>query len=117
MEDQSDADVRRSIGRFSAGDYLEIRGGERPAGSGRRRPAQAKIRTPRPNPGLCHGRRGARLTILGVTIQTDGSTQFRDVNDAAQCVEFFIVRPARWSRPTAEKFVDDDPRQGSGTEN
>ncbi len=85
LEDKSDADVRNlTLANINAGDYLEIRGAEFPAGSGtvlaslleREDPdTEAELR------GFVETVSNPDFTILGVTIQTSGSTVFRDVND------------------------------------
>lgn len=94
MEDQSDADVEPlTLDDLAVGDYLEIRGGERPAGSGRVLAALLEREDPDTDTelqGFVTAVAAPTLTILGVDIQTDGATQFRDVNDAPiSAGEFF----------------------------
>jgi len=85
FEDKSNADVDPlTLSDINAGDYLEIRGDEFPAGSGtilatifeREDPdAEAILQ------GFVETIGNLSFTILGVTIQTNGATVFRDVND------------------------------------
>lgn len=94
LEDKSSAQVRPlTLGALNAGDYLEVRGSELPAGSGG---ILATI-VERDNPdtrsilqGFVTSVANPSFTILGVTIQTDGSTEFRDVDDSPiPAAEFF----------------------------
>ncbi len=94
MEDQSDADVEPlTLSDLAVGDYLEIRGGERLAGSGRVQAAlleREDLDTETELQGFVTAVAAPTLTILGVTIQTDGSTQFQDANDSPlSAAEFF----------------------------
>lgn len=85
FEDKSNADVDPlTLADVNAGDYLELRGDELPAGSGtilatifeREDPdAEAILQ------GFVETIADPSFTILGVTINTDGATVFRDVND------------------------------------
>lgn len=85
FEDKSDADVEPlTLADLNAGDYLEIRGDERPAGSG----AILATILEREDPdteailqGFVESVADPSFTILGVTINTDGATVFRDVAD------------------------------------
>lgn len=113
MEDQSDADVEPlTLGDLAVGDYLEIRGGERPAGSGRVQAAlleREDLDSETELQGFVTAVAAPTLTILGVTIQTDGSTEFRDVNDAPlSAAEFF-------SRVTTGTIVKADGTESSPT--
>lgn len=85
LEDKSDADVDPlTLGDLNVGDYLEIRGSEFPAGSGtilatileRDDPDTEAILQ-----GFVDTISDPSFTILGVTINTDGATVFRDIND------------------------------------
>jgi hypothetical protein len=94
MEDQSDADVEPlTLGDLAAGDYVEIRGGERPAGSGRVLAAlleREDLDDETELQGFVTDVAAPTFTILGVTIQTDGSTEFADANDQPiSAAEFF----------------------------
>ena len=85
LEDKSSADVDPlTLADVNAGDYLEIRGSEFPAGSGtilatifeREDPETEAILQ-----GFVETVAEPAFTILGVTIETDATTIFRDVND------------------------------------
>lgn len=85
LEDKSSADIDPlTLADVNAGDYLEIRGSEFPAGSGtilatifeREDPDTEAILQ-----GLVETVANPSYTILGVTIETNASTIFRDVND------------------------------------
>lgn len=94
MEDQSDADLEPlTLGDLAVGDYVEIRGGERPAGSGRILAAlleREDLDDETELQGFATAVAAPTLTILGVTIQTDGSTEFEDANDQPiSAAEFF----------------------------
>ena len=94
FEDKSDADVDPlTLADISAGDYLEIRGGEFPAGSGtilatileREDPDTEAILQ-----GFVESTSEPSFEILGVTVNTNGSTVFRDVNDnVISATDFF----------------------------
>lgn len=85
LEDKSNADVDPlTLADISAGDYLEIRGDEMPAGSGevlatifeREDPdTEASLQ------GFVESINQPSFTILGVTINTSGATVYRDAND------------------------------------
>jgi len=94
FEDKSNADVDPlTLADINAGDYLEIRGDEFPAGSGtilatifeREDPdAEAILQ------GFVETISDPSFTILGVTIETNGATIFRDVNDSViSATDFF----------------------------
>jgi len=94
IEDKSDADVDPlTLANINAGDYLEIRGSEFPAGSGtilatileREDPDTETILQ-----GFVESVSDPSIVILGVTIDTNGSTIFRDVNDSViSAADFF----------------------------
>jgi hypothetical protein len=85
FEDKSDAEVEPlTLADINAGDYLEIRGAEMPAGSGavlatifeREDPdTEAELQ------GFVEAISNPSFVILGVTINTGASTVFRDAND------------------------------------
>ncbi len=94
LEDKSSADVDPlTLADINAGDYLEIRGSEFPAGSGtilatvfeREDPdAETSVQ------GFVEAVADPSFTILGVTIETNASTIFRDMNDVSiSSTEFF----------------------------
>lgn len=85
FEDKSDADVDPlTLADINAGDYLEIRGDEFPAGSGtilatifeREDPDTETVLQ-----GFVETIAEPGYTLLGVTVQTSGATVFRDAND------------------------------------
>ncbi|MDH3305028.1 MAG: DUF5666 domain-containing protein [Gammaproteobacteria bacterium] len=94
LEDKSSADVRPlTLADINAGDYVEVRGGEFPSGSGailatileRDDADTAAILQ-----GFVETISNPSFAILGVTIQTGGGTIFRDENDTViSSVEFF----------------------------
>jgi len=94
LEDKSAADVDPlTINALNAGDYLEVRGSELPAGSGDILATiverdDADIETILQ--GFVSAVADPSFTILGVTITTTGATQFRDTDDSAiSAAEFF----------------------------
>lgn len=94
FEDKSNANVEPlTLADINAGDYLEIRGDERPAGSGmvlatileREDPDTEAILQ-----GFVESVAEPSFSILGVTINTNGGTVFRDVNDGViTAADFF----------------------------
>lgn len=94
FEDKSDADVDPlTIGDLSAGDYVEVRGDESPAGSGAIRATIFEREDPDARSilqGFVESVSQPSLTILGVTIETSAATVFRDENDAViPAAQFF----------------------------
>lgn len=94
FEDKSSADLRPlTIGDINADDYLEIRGGEFPAGSGQILATileREDVDTRTILQGFVATVSDPTLTILGVTIETNGATVFRDVDDnILTSAEFF----------------------------
>lgn len=85
LEDKSAADVDPlTLNDLNAGDYLEVRGSEFPAGSGtilatilERDDADSEVELQ----GFVDTISDPSFTILGVTINTSGGTVFRDIND------------------------------------
>lgn len=98
FEDKSSADVRPlTVDDLNAGDYVELRGAESPAGSGRVLAAileRDDADTESEIEGFVTAVAAPTLTILGVTVQTDGSTEFRDVDDSALSEAEFFSRVA-----------------------
>jgi len=93
FEDKSDADVRPlTIADINAGDYLEVRGSESPAGSGQILATIVEREDVDPRTilqGYVTNVAEPTLTILGVTIETTGAV-FRDVDDSILTpAEFF----------------------------
>ena len=94
LEDKSSADVRPlTLADINAGDYVEVRGGEFPAGSGAILATILERDDADPDSilqGFVETVSDPSFTILGVTIETGGGTVFRDVNDAViSSAEFF----------------------------
>lgn len=94
LEDKSDADVRPlTLADINAGDYVEVRGDEFPAGSGdilatilEREDADTEAILQ----GFVETITDPSFIILGVTIQTGGGTIFRDVDDSVMSsTDFF----------------------------
>lgn len=98
LEDKSSAQVRPlTLSALNAGDYLEVRGSELPAGSGSILAAIVE----RDNPdtetilqGFVTAVTNPSFTILGVTVQTNASTQFRDTDDSPILAAQFFSRAA-----------------------
>ena len=94
LEDKSDADVDPlTLNDLNVGDYLEVRGSEFPAGSGtilatilERDDADTDVELQ----GFVDTISDPSITILGVTIDTNGGTVFRDINDnVISAADFF----------------------------
>lgn len=94
LEDKSSADVDpMSISDINAGDYIEVRGDEFPAGSGNilatileREDADTEAILQ----GFVETISDPSYTVLGVDIQTNGATIFRDENDTViSATDFF----------------------------
>ena len=87
FEDKSDADVDPlRVGDLNVDDYIEVRGQELPAGSGEIEALLVEREDPRPETELrgfveVGGVNRPTLTVLGVTIETNGFTQYRNVSD------------------------------------
>jgi len=85
FEDKSSADVRPlTIADINAGDYLEVRGGEFPAGSGQILATIVErddVDSRTILQGFVTNVADPTLTIMGVTIETNGAI-FRDVDDS-----------------------------------
>jgi hypothetical protein len=97
FEDKSDARVSPlTIADLAAGDYVELRGAEVPADSGTVRAAllerddadETELR------GFVTAVAAPTITILGVTIETNGSTEFEDENDLPISPAEFFSRGA-----------------------
>ena len=98
IEDKSDARIEPlTVGNLAAGDYVEVRGDEFPAGSGnilatifeRQDPDTETILQ-----GFVESISEPSLTILGVTIETSAATVFRDENDTVISANEFFNRLA-----------------------
>ena len=98
LEDQSAADVDPlTISSINVGDYLEVRGSELPAGSGDILATIVErddLDTETILQGFVTAVANPSFTILGVTITTNGATQFRDVDDSPISAATFFGRVA-----------------------
>ena len=98
IEDKSSADVDPlTLSSINAGDYVEVRGGEFPAGSGtilatilEREDADTEVILQ----GFVESVSNPSYALLGVTIETSGSTIFRDENDVVISATDFFNRVA-----------------------
>lgn len=94
MEDKSDAEVSSfGIADVNAGDYVEARGTEMPAGSGEVLAARFEREDSDEEAilqGFVESIDGTTLRILGVTIETNSGTEFEDDNGTyISSTEFF----------------------------
>jgi hypothetical protein len=94
LEDKSSADVRPlTLADINAGDYIEVRGGELPAGSGAILATILEREDADPDTilqGFVETITDPSFAILGVTIQTGAGTIFRGVNDSViSSTDFF----------------------------
>jgi len=96
LEDKSSADTDPlTLSDINAGDYIEVRGDESPAGSGsilatiiERDDADTEAILQ----GFIEIVTDPSYTVLGVTVNTDGSTVFRDENDVVITSTDFFAR-------------------------
>jgi hypothetical protein len=106
FEDKSDADVDPlRVGDLNVDDYIEVRGQEFPAGSGEISAVLLERDDPRDRTELrgfveAGGVNRPTLTVLGVTIETNGATVYRNVNDQTMPVEDF------WAAVSEGSLVD-----------
>ena len=94
LEDKSDANAEPlTIDDLAAGDYVEVRGEENPAGSGEILASIFERLDPDTETelqGFVEAVSQPTFTILGVTIETGGSTVFRDdIGTVLSSAEFF----------------------------
>jgi hypothetical protein len=95
FEDQSDLRVEPlTVGDLGIDDYIEARGQEFPAGSGELSAVRLERDDPRPETELrgfveAGGVNRPTLTVLGVTIETNGATVYRDVDDQVMLADDF----------------------------
>jgi hypothetical protein len=103
FEDKSAADRDPlTMSDINTGDYIEVRGQEFPAGSGELAAALLERDDPRARTELrgfvqAGGVNRPSLTVLGVTIDTDGSTVYRDVSDQVMTADDFWAQVAEGS--------------------
>jgi hypothetical protein len=106
FEDKSDADVDPlRVGDLNADDYIEVRGQEFPAGSGQISAVLLERDDPRDRTELRGfveegGVSRPTLTVLGVTIETNASTVYRNISDQAMSADDF------WAAVDAGTLVD-----------
>jgi hypothetical protein len=106
FEDKSDAGVDPlRVGDLNVDDYVEVRGQEFPAGSGEISAVLLERDDPRDRTELRGfveegGVNRPALTVLGVTIETDGSTVYRDISGQTMTVDVF------WAAVGAGSLVD-----------
>lgn len=106
LEDKSDAEVVPfSLASLSAGDYVEVRGAS--AGDGTVR-ALLLEREDADNDGLLRGAVTSEdtqsLAVLGVTVETGGSTQYRNLQDQPITAQDFFAAVTPGT-PVQVKFV------------
>ena len=94
LEDKSSADIRPlTLADINAGDYVEVRGGEFPAGSGAVLATILERDDADPDTilqGFVETTSDPSFTILGVTIETSNGTIFRDIdNSVMSSTDFF----------------------------
>jgi len=95
FEDQSDLRVEPlTVGDLGIDDYIEVRGQEFPAGSGELAAVRLERDDPRSETELrgfveAGGANRPTLTVLGVTIETNGATVYRDVGDQVMLADDF----------------------------
>ncbi len=98
FEDKSTADVEPlTIADINAGDFIEVRGDEFPAGSGNILATIFEREDADPESslqGFVESISDPSLEILGVTIETNASTVFRDENDVVISSTDFFARLA-----------------------
>jgi hypothetical protein len=106
FEDKSDADIDPlTMSDINTGAYIEVRGQEFPAGSGELAAAIIERDDPRARTELrgfveVGGVNRPSLTVFGVTINTDGTTVYRDAADQVMLADDF------WAQVTEGTLVD-----------
>lgn len=95
LEDKSDADIRDfDLGDVAVGDYVEVRGVESPPDSDELLASELRRDDPEDEitvQGAVDAEtEGTSLVILGITIQVDGQTQYRDAADAPMTADEFF---------------------------
>jgi hypothetical protein len=98
LEDKSDADDESfSLADIRVGDYVEVRGGEFPAASGRllarrleREDAESRSIVQGPVSAVAN----PNLTIFGITVATDSGTEFEDLADNSLSASAFFAQVA-----------------------
>ena len=106
FEDKSDADVDPlRVTDLNTDDYVEVRGQEFPAGSGQISAVLLERDDPRDRTELrgfveAGGANQPTLKVLGVTIETDGATEYRNTNEQAMSANAF------WAAVSGGSLVD-----------
>lgn len=106
FEDKSDADVDPlRVGDLNVDDYIEVRGQEFPAGSGEIAAVLLERDDPRDRTELrgfveAGGVNRPTLTVLGVTIETNGATVYRNLSDQTMPADDF------WAAVSEGSLVD-----------
>lgn len=94
LEDKSDADVESfSLADIRAGDYLEVRGAEFPAASGQLLARRLEREEPDDRSivqGPVTSVADPTLVVFGVTVTTDGGTEFQDLADNSLSASAFF---------------------------
>ena len=115
FEDKSNADLDPlSVGDLNVDDYIEVRGQEFPAGSGELAAVLLERDDPRADTELrgfveAGGVSRPTLTVLGVTIETNGATVYRDLADQVMPVDDF------WAAVTEGTLVDANGTETAST--
>jgi len=98
VEDKSAQNLEPfGVGQLAAGEYVEVRGTEFPAGSGQILAGRLEREDADPDTilqGFVTDVTQPNITVLGVTIMTDAGTEFRDENDAPLSATAFFERLA-----------------------
>jgi uncharacterized protein DUF5666 len=88
LEDKGSQHLRPfSLGNLAAGDYVEVRGSESPAGSGQVLATLVERKSAQPNTdlqGFVQSVAPPVFTVLGVSITTNAGTKFKGVGDVSQ---------------------------------
>lgn len=113
IEDKTDARLEPlNVSDIAVGDYIEVRGSEQPADSGRLSAALLERDDPDPEVelrGFVTAVAEPAYSVLGVTVNTDANTVFRDENEVViSAAEFF-------SRVAAGALVEADGTEISAT--
>lgn len=108
IEDKSDADVEPfTLADIVVGDFVEIRGFEDDEGIKATLLEREDVDDEVALRGFVESVNAPDLVILGVTIRTDGGTQFRDVNDA-------LIDAATFFDQAEGRLVEADGTLGNG---
>jgi ribosomal protein L24 len=96
LEDQSSAQLRQfALANIHVGDYVEIRGGETPAGSGNVLATlveRTNLQQDSQVQGFVQSVTPPLLTVLGVQVTTNGGTLFNGISGVAQLAVGDLVK-------------------------